>query len=268
MTMHVQRLALFAASTTLAVTAARAQQPAPGQPAPTPEQARAKAIEDLVVANKILVELGVLDAYGHVSIRVPGDPKHFLMSRSVAPESVTPADILEHDLEGNATPPPGATLFNERFIHAAVYAARPDVQAVVHNHAPSLIPFGVSGVPLKSAFLGAGVPVFDIRAAGGEADMLVRTLPLGQALAKTLGASNVALMRGHGAVVVGPDMPKAVFRSVYTEQNARLQAQAMLLSQKVTFLDPEEAKKAQTTMEGTIGRPWELWKKKVQAKGP
>ena len=267
---------LFAASLTLLVAAsARAQQPTPaaGPPAHSPEQARAKAIEDLVVANKILVDQGVLDAYGHVSIRVPGDPKHFLMSRSLAPESVTPADILEHDLEGNATAPPGASLFLERFIHAGVYAARPDVQAVVHNHAPSLIPFGVSGVPLRplyhmSAFLGAGVPVFDIRAAGGDTDMLVRTLQLGQALAKTLGSSNVALMRGHGAVVVGPDMPKAVFRSIYTEQNARLQAQAMQLSQKVIYLDPEEAKKAEASMAGTIGRPWELWKKKVQAKNP
>jgi ribulose-5-phosphate 4-epimerase/fuculose-1-phosphate aldolase len=250
---------------------ARAQQPPPAQPAASPEQARARAIDDLVAANRILVDLGVLDAYGHVSIRVPGDPKHFLLSRSVAPELVTPADILEHDLEGNAAAPPGTQLFGERFIHAGVYAARPDVQAVVHNHAPSLIPFGVTGVPLRplyhmSAFLGAGVPIFDIRAAGGETDMLVKTLPLGQALAKTLGASNAALMRGHGAVVVGPDMPRAVFRSVYAEQNARLQSQAMQLSSKVTYLDPEEAKKAQATMEGTVGRPWELWKRKVQGK--
>ena len=278
MTTRLQRPACLSALIFFAVALpARAQQPsapappAAGQAAVPPEQARAKAVEDLVVANKVLVDLGVLDAYGHVSTRVPGDPKHFLMSRSLAPELVTPADILEHDLEGNATAPPGATLFNERFIHAAVYAARPDVQAVVHNHAPSLIPFGVSGVPLRplyhmSAFLGAGVPVFDIRAAGGETDMLVRTLPLGQALAKTLGANNVALMRGHGAVVVAPDMPRAVFRSVYTEQNARLQAQAMQLSQKVTYLDGEEAKKAQTTMEGTVARPWELWRKKVQGK--
>jgi HCOMODA/2-hydroxy-3-carboxy-muconic semialdehyde decarboxylase len=145
------------------------------------------------------------------------------------------------------------------------------VQAVVHNHAPSLIPFGVTGIALRplyhmSAFLGAGVPVFDIRTAGGDTDMLVKTLPLGQALAKTLGANNAALMRGHGAVVVAPDMPRAVFRSVYAEQNARLQAQALQLSSKVTYLDPEEAKKAQATMEATVGRPWELWRRKVQGK--
>jgi HCOMODA/2-hydroxy-3-carboxy-muconic semialdehyde decarboxylase len=267
-------LALMAAAL---APAARGQQPAPqpaapaAQPAASPEQARAKAIDDLVAANRILADQAVLDAYGHVSIRVPGDPKHFLLARSVAPELVTAADILEHDLDGNATAPPGATLFSERFIHAAVYAARPDVQAVVHNHAPSLIPFGVTGIALRplyhmSAFLGAGVPVFDIRTAGGDTDMLVKTLPLGQALAKTLGANNAALMRGHGAVVVAPDMPRAVFRSVYAEQNARLQAQAMQLSSKVTYLDPEEAKKAQATMEATVARPWELWRRKVQGK--
>ncbi|MFL5313356.1 MAG: class II aldolase/adducin family protein [Myxococcales bacterium] len=288
MTTFQRSVSMSAAAVALALAmAADAQQPAAPQTAPagqpTPpgtqsppapgeaarDQGRAKAIDDLVAANRILVELGVLDAYGHVSIRVPGDPKHFLMSRSLAPELVTPADILEHDLQGNAVAPPGAALFNERFIHAAVYAARPDVQAVVHNHAPALIPFGVSGVPLRplyhmSAFLGSGVPVFDIRAAGQETDMLVKTLPLGQALAKTLGSNNVALMRGHGAVVVAPDMPRAVFRSVYAEQNARLQAQAMQLSQKVTFLDTEEANRAQATMEATVARPWELWRKKVQ----
>ena len=255
----------------LAALSVSAQAPTAPQPAPSPEQARAKAVEDLVTANRILADLGVLDGYGHVSSRVPGDPKHFLLARSVAPELVTAADILEHDLDGNANAPPGTQLFSERFIHAAVYAVRPDVQAVVHNHAPSLIPFGVTGVPLRplyhmSAFLGDGVPLFDIRPAGGETDMLVKTLPLGQALAKTLGAHNALLMRGHGAVVVAGDIQRAVFRSVYAEQNARLQAQAMQLSSKVTYLDAEEAKKAQATMEATVARAWELWRRKVQAK--
>src|SRR6267143_4859595 len=290
MTTFQRSISVSAAAIALALAvAAGAQQPATpqaapaGQPTPpgaqspptpgavAPDQSRVKAIDDLVAANRILADLGVLDAYGHVSIRVPGDPKHFLLARSIAPELVTPTDILEHDLEGKAVAPPGSALFGERFIHAAVYAARPDVQAVVHNHAPALIPFGVTGVPLRplyhmSAFLGAGVPVFDIRAAGQQTDMLVKTLPLGQALAKTLGQNNVALMRGHGALVVAPDMPRAVFRSVYTEQNARLQAQAMQLSQKVTYLDPEEANRAQATMEATVARPWELWRKKVQGK--
>ena len=166
----------------------------------------------------------------------------------------------------------GRTGFIERFIHGEIYKARPDVKAVVHNHSPSVIPFGVTGVPLRplyhmSAFLWEGVPVFDIRqAAGGPSDMLVRTPALGRALAGTLGSRTAALMRGHGAVVVGPSLPQAVFRSVYLEMNARLQAQAMALGGPVTYLDPEEAKQAAGAVGSTVLRPWELWKKKALAK--
>jgi len=227
--------------------------------------------EDLVAANRILADQGVLDGYGHVSVRAPGKTDRFLMSRSRAPELVSEADLLEHDLDGNATAPAGATLFLERFIHAGVYRARPDVNAVVHSHSPSLIPFAATGTPLRplyhmSAFLGAGVPVFDIRAVAGDTDMLVRTPALGEALAKALGPHPVVLMRGHGAVVVASDLPRAVFRSVYTELNARLQAQAMALGRKVTYLDAEEAKKASATMEATAMRPWELWRRKAMGK--
>ncbi len=235
-------------------------------------QAPARRVEeDLVAANRILADQGVLDGYGHVSVRAPGKPDRFLMSRSLAPEMVTEADLLEHDLDGNAAAPPGATLFLERFIHAGVYRARPDVSAVVHSHSPSVVPFAATGTPLRplyhmSAFLGAGVPVFDIRAVAGDTDMLVRTPALGQALAKVLGAHPVALMRGHGAVVVATDLPRAVFRSVYTELNARLQAQAMALGRKVTYLDAGEAKKASATMEATAMRPWELWRRKAMGK--
>ena len=145
------------------------------------------------------------------------------------------------------------------------------MRAIVHNHSPSVIPFGVSTVPLKplyhmSAFLGEGVPVFDIRGAGGMTDMLVRSPALGQALAQTLGTRPVALMRGHGAVVVGTSLPLAVFRSVYTEMNARLQGQATALGGPIIYLDPEEAARAETTLAGTIDRPWELWKRRARAK--
>ena len=138
----------------------------------------------------------------------------------------------------------------------------------MHNHSPSVIPFGVSTAPLRplyhmSAFLGGGVPVFDIKTAAGQpTDMLVRTPALGRALAQTLGAHSVALMRGHGCVVVADGLPRVVFRSVYTEMNARLQAQAMALG-PVTYLDDDEAKKAEASVAGTIPRPWELWKKKA-----
>ena len=230
---------------------------------------RSKVVDDLVAANRILADQGVLDAYGHVSVRAPDQPDRFLMSRSLAPELVTAADVLEHDLDGNPATA-GATPFLERFIHAGVYAARPDVGAVVHSHSPSVIPFGITGTALRpvyhmSAFLGAGVPIFDIHAVGGETDMLVRTLELGAALAKTLGGHPAVLMRGHGAVVTAEDLPHAVFRSVYAEMNARLQAQAMTMG-KVRYLSDQEARKAQATMEATVQRPWDLWRRKLHLK--
>ena len=246
----------------------------PGQgasPAQPPSgEVRAKIVDDLVAANRILADQAVLDGYGHVSVRSPSAPDRFLMSRSLAPELVTANDILEHDLDGKAAAPPGATLFLERFIHAGIYRARTDVQAVVHSHSPSLIPFGATRTQLKplyhmSAFLRGGVPVFDIRSVAGDTDMLVRTNELGAALAKSLGPHTAALMRGHGAVVVANDLPHAVFRAVYMELNARLQAQAMALGRNVTYLDDEEAKKAEATMGGTVMRPWELWRKKAMA---
>ena len=226
-------------------------------------------VDDLVAANRILVELGVLDGYGHVSVRHPADPQRYLMSRSIAPELVTAADVMEYDLDSNPVDARGRATYLERFIHGEVYRARPDVKAVVHDHSPAIIPFGVSSVPLRplyhmSAFLGGGVPVFDIKTASGQAtDMLVRTPALGKSLAQTLGGRPVALMRGHGAVVVGASLPLAVFRSYYTEMNARLQAQAMALGGPVTYLDDEEARLAGSSVGGTVVRPWELWRKKA-----
>jgi HCOMODA/2-hydroxy-3-carboxy-muconic semialdehyde decarboxylase len=251
----------------LAVGRAAAQD---GGTAAAPD-ARAKVVEDLVAANRILADQGVLDAYGHVSARAPQNAGRFLMSRSLAPEMVTTADVLEHDLDGNVIAPAGANPFLERFIHAGIYRARPDVNAVVHCHSPSLIPFGATGAPLRplyhmSAFLRGGVPVFDIRRAAGDTDMLIRTPELGSALAKALGPHAVALMRGHGAVVVAADLPHAVFRSVYTELNARLQAQAISLGGTVTYLDDQEARKAEATMGSTVQRPWELWRRKAMGK--
>ena len=229
-------------------------------------------IDDLVAANRILADQGVVDGYGHVSVRHPANPQRYLMSRSIAPELVTAADVMEYDLDSTAVDPRGRTSYLERFIHGEIYRVRQDVKAVVHNHSPSVIPFGVSTVPLRpiyhmSAFLVGGVPVFDIKRAAGEAtDMLVRTPALGRALAQTLGDRPVALMRGHGAVVVGDSLPRAVFRSVYTEMNARLQAQAMALGGPVTYLDDEEARRAEASVGGTVPRPWELWKRKALAK--
>src|SRR2546425_4034152 len=194
--------AIAAAAAAVTPTVASAQS-APASAGP----ADGKLVEDLVAANRILVDQGVLDAYGHVSVRHDRDPSRYLMSRSLAPELVTAADVMEYDLESVPVEPRGRSLYLERFIHGAIYKLRPDVLAVVHHHSPSVIPFGVTTAPLRplyhmSAFLGDGVPVFDIKTAAGEStDMLIRNPALGRALAQTLAAKPVALMRGHGAVV-------------------------------------------------------------------
>jgi HCOMODA/2-hydroxy-3-carboxy-muconic semialdehyde decarboxylase len=240
-----------------------AQQPVAGGPVDS------VLIDDLVAANRILVDQGILDGYGHVSVRHPGDPQRYLMSRSLAPELVTAADVMEYDLDSSPVDARGRTTYLERFIHGEIYRARADVKAIVHNHSPSVIPFGVSTVSLRplyhmSAFLAGGVPVYDIKVASGRStDMLVRDAALARSLAQTLGDRPVALMRGHGAVVVGASLPVAVFRSVYTEMNARLQAQATALGGPVTYLDDEEARRAEASVGGTVGRPWELWRRKA-----
>jgi HCOMODA/2-hydroxy-3-carboxy-muconic semialdehyde decarboxylase len=248
-----------------AARSASAQSASAGPPDP-------QLLEDLVAANRILVDQGVLDGYGHVSARHDRDPDRFLMSRSLAPELVTAADVLEYTLDSEPVATAGRSSYLERYIHGEIYRVRPDVRAIVHDHSPSVIPFGVTGAPLRplyhmSAFLSGGVPVWDIgRAAGGATDMLVRTPSLGRALAQALGARPVVLMRGHGAVVVGASLPQVVFRSVYTEVNARLQAQAIALGGgNVTYLSPEEAAKAEGSIASTLGRPWELWKRKALA---
>jgi HCOMODA/2-hydroxy-3-carboxy-muconic semialdehyde decarboxylase len=226
-------------------------------------------LDDLVAANHILATEGIVDGYGHVSYRSPRNRERFLLSRSIAPESVTAADILEYGLDGEAIDPRGKTSYKERYIHSEIYRVRPDVNAVVHCHAPSLIPFGVTKVPLRpmyhqSAFLAAGVPVFEIREAGGMTNMLVESAVLGRALAKTLADKPAALMRGHGAVVVADTIPNVVGRSIYLEINARVQAQAIALGGPITYIDPEEAKKYAAS--DNYSRAWELWKKKAGTK--
>src|SRR6266568_1904539 len=224
-------------------------------------------IEDLVAANRILYDQGVVDGFGHVSVRHDKRPEHFLLARSMAPGLVTAADIMEFDRDGEAVDAQRRTPYLERFIHSEIFKIRPEVQAVVHSHSPSVIPFGVVAVGLQpiyhmSSFLGAGVPVFEIRDAGGPAtDMLVRNQALGAALAKTLGNNAVALLRGHGNVVVGGSIREVVFRAVYTEINARLATEALRLGQgQAIFLNDAEAAAATETNRAQIGRAWDLWK--------
>jgi ribulose-5-phosphate 4-epimerase/fuculose-1-phosphate aldolase len=231
-------------------------------------------IDDLVAANRILSDQGVVDGFGHVSARHEEDATRFLLARSMAPGLVTADDIMEFDLDGSALDPRGRTLYVERFIHSEIYKAHPEIKAIVHSHSPSIIPFGVTNVPLRpiyhmSSFLGAGVPIFEIREAGGPAtDMLIRTPELGTALASRIGTSAVVLMRGHGNVVVGASVQQVVFRAIYTEINARLEAEALRLGEcQVNFLNAEEAAKATATNNAVVGRPWELWKRQALARG-
>jgi HCOMODA/2-hydroxy-3-carboxy-muconic semialdehyde decarboxylase len=224
-------------------------------------------LEDLVAANRILAEHGVIDAYGHVSLRSPDDPKRFFLARNIAPETVQAGDILEYGLDGEPIDRARARdSVTERYIHSEVYRARPDVTAVVHNHSPSVVPFSVTNVPMRpifhmAAFIGEGVPNFEIRKVQKGSDLLVRNPKLGAALAKTLGAKPAALMRGHGSVVVGESLPRAVGRSVYLEISARMQMQALLLSKRITFIDAAEVKASNPVQD--YKRAWPLWRAKA-----
>lgn len=230
-----------------------------------------KQIEDLVAAYRILAEHGVIDAYGHVSVRSAGDPKRYLLSRSVAPELVTLDDILEYDLESNPVDPRGRESVRERFIHGEIYKARPDVNAVVHNHSPSVVPFSVTTIPMRplfhmAAFVGEGVPNFEIRDVQKGTDLLVKTPYLGQALAKSLGKSPAALMRGHGSVTVGESLPRAVGRSIYLEMSARMQLQAIAIAGpegKITYLDNSEIRASVPGQD--YARAWPMWRAKALA---
>jgi ribulose-5-phosphate 4-epimerase/fuculose-1-phosphate aldolase len=225
-------------------------------------------IDDLVTANHILYNEGVVDGFGHVSIRHPENPQRYFLARSLAPAVVKREDILEFDLDSDAIDARGARPYLERFIHGEIYRARPDVHAIVHSHSPSIIPFGATGTTLRpifhlGGFLGAGTPIFEIRETGGDnTDMLIRTPQLGVALARTLGSASYALMRGHGSVAVGVSLKQVVYRAIYGEVNARLQAEALRLG-TITYLNDAEAANAAATNDQMVERPWELWKKRV-----
>jgi ribulose-5-phosphate 4-epimerase/fuculose-1-phosphate aldolase len=231
--------------------------------------------EELVLAYRILAAHGVVDAYGHVSMRSVRNPKHYLLARATAPELVTADDILEFDLDSNPVKDPGVPLYLERYIHGEILKHRPEVNAVVHNHSPMVIPFGITTAPLRplcntAAFIGEGVPVFEVRDFQDSGDIIVKTPHLGAALARTLGRKPAALMRGHGAVVVGESLMLAVVRSVYLELSARLQMQAMLIAGpggKIVYLDEREvaATTGRQASAGTWKRSWDLWCAKAQA---
>lgn len=229
------------------------------------QDARDQDVSDLVVANHILYRHGVLDAFGHVSARSSAQEDRFLLARNLAPARVGNADIVTYDLDGSATEQDAPRPYLERFLHAAIYRARPDVGAVVHSHAPAAIPFGVSdSVELRpvmhmASFLGEGAARFEIRdCAGPSSDLLIVDNRLGDALANALGDASVVLMRGHGVTVVGEDLRAAVFRAVYTVINAQVQAQALALGEPV-YLTGGEAQAATESNRGQIARAWDFW---------
>jgi ribulose-5-phosphate 4-epimerase/fuculose-1-phosphate aldolase len=231
----------------------------------------ADVIADLVDANHILFNEQVVDAFGHVSARHPSFHERFLIARSMAPALVQESDIMTFDLSGAPTGGDERAGYLERFIHGAIYAARPDVNAIVHSHSMSVIPFGVvKARPLRpvchmGGFLGGGAPVFEIRdAVGCSSDMLIRDGALGAALAERLGGESVVLMRGHGVTVVGESVRQAVYRAVYTEKCAKLLLESLPLGE-INYLTADEARMVEQANHGQVGRPWQLWKRAADA---
>jgi ribulose-5-phosphate 4-epimerase/fuculose-1-phosphate aldolase len=227
-------------------------------------------LDDLVAANHILFDQGVVDAFGHASVRHPAQADRFLLARNVAPGQVGRDDILQFALDGTPLDAGDRRVYLERFIHGAIYRARPDVMAVVHSHSAAVLPFTVSPrarlqpICHMSGFLGAGAPLFEIRETAGDAsDLLVRDDGLGRALADRLGDASFVLMRGHGSTTVAPSLKLAVYRAVYAEINARMQMQALQLGEP-EYLTPGEARAAMESTEGQVERPWALWKAAAQ----
>ena len=234
-------------------------------------------INDLVAANRILYRQGVVDGFGHVSARHPTNKDRYLMSASLAPGRVTKDDIMEFDLDSRPIDQRDRSIYSERFIHSEIYKARPDVHAILHSHSPTVIPFGASNVPLRpvvntAGFLSPDVPVFEMRRFAGSRSLLVTDAKLGKALADTLGNRTVALMRGHGNVVVGPNIRRMVSRAIYTEVNARLQLQALALGGQIIYLDETEARAGEenrdkSTRGHSTDRTWQMWVEEAMGPG-
>ena len=231
------------------------------------EMENAQRIADLVIAYKILLNEGVLDSFGHVSVRSATDPNRFLMPYALPPSLVSAEDVIEYGTsDSQPIDPRGRKVNGERYIHGEIYKARPDVQAVIHSHSQAVIPFSVAGVALRPVVVQAGflpleTPNFEIREArGNERGMQVTTVARGAALAKTLGNAPVALMRGHGNVVVGTSVKQATVHAVYTDINARMQAASLALNGKIVVMNEPELF---DPSEFDISRPWENFRQKI-----
>lgn len=221
--------------------------------------------QELALANRILFRQGILDGFGHVSMRNPDDRESFLISRSLAPALVRTEDVVSVDFSGKQIDGGESRLYLERFIHAAIYKARDDVNGIVHSHSAAILPFTISrsrrlqAVTHMAGFICRPAPVYDVLDhEHGDCDMLVRDLRMGEDLAARLAGDALVLMRGHGVTVVGRDLRQAVFRSVYAEQNAKVQMSAIAMGD-YTALTPGEAVLADETNSGQVDRAWNLW---------
>jgi ribulose-5-phosphate 4-epimerase/fuculose-1-phosphate aldolase len=228
---------------------------------------------ELALANRILANENVFDAFGHVSLRHPGDPGRYLLSRSRAPQLVKPEDILEFTLDSKPITPPSVDLYSERVIHGEIFKARPDVMAVCHHHAPAVMPFCVAGEDLVPVYhlgatMGARVPFWDSRDDFGDTNMLVVKPEEGASLARALGNHAMVLMRHHGATVVGATLRQLVFRSVYACRNAEFQMAAKALK-TVSTLTPGEAEMASAVNLQPLAttRAWDYWVMRLEQSG-
>lgn len=225
----------------------------------------------LVTANHILAHEGIVDAFGHVSARHPERPDRYLLSCSRSPALVGSDDLMEFDLQSEAVGADSRAPYLERFIHGAIYAARPDVHAIVHSHAHELIPFGVTATPIRplmhvAGAIGATVPIWDIAERFGDTSLLVTNTRVAGDLAATLGANTAALMRGHGAVVTGSSVRNAALTAIYFNINARLDLQARTLG-SVKYLSDGETQKCVDALlgEGPAARAWEYFEKRCMS---
>ena len=228
---------------------------------------------DLVLANRILAHEGVVDAFGHVSVRHPHNPQRYLLSQSKGPALVSLSDLMEFNLQGEPSDQKGRPMYSERFIHGGIYQARDDVRAVVHNHSLSVIPFSVTGTPLRPIFhvgatVGAHVPVWDIRTKFRDTSLLVTNMEQANDLAAGLGNSRVALMRGHGCVVAGQSLREVVVTSVYSQVNARLLLESLPLG-NVTYLSEDEIQLMSEALLNppAVDRVWEYWVTRADCQG-
>lgn len=254
-------------------TSARAEDLSSAPSFVSPEGAPQALLDDLVTAYHILFRQGLIDAFGHVTVRNPRNPAHYLMARSIQPPFVTREDIVELDADSRPVRGDPHVPF-ERFIHGEIYRRRPDVGAAVHSHARAVLPFSVvKGTPLRAichtaGFIGRGAPVFEVRDfAGGDSNMLVASAPLGAALAKTLGDGRVVLMRGHGFTTVGAGVREAVYNAINTVRNAQIQTDALHLG-PITYLTSGEAAAVSTLHDAALDASWEIWARQAAGQLP